>query len=174
MSGEAAYKDSEFRALNNKRLLKGLFFETTMADKTGVKYTLKEEDHLGYPSLSCLYLEMEDPTEYNFATTYLESWSHWEQLLECTWFKPFIEKWRRELDVKLKSKALAVIRDEATGSGRNSFVANKYLLERGWEPKEAPSVRRGRPSKEEIKKAADKLLEDHSLLQDDFNRLAVN
>lgn len=174
MSGEAAYKDSGFRASNNKRLLKGLFFETTLADKTGVKYTLKEEDHLGYPSLSRLYLEMEDPTEYIFATTYLESWSHWEQLMACTWFAPLVEKWRRELDVKLKSKALDKIRSEARDGGRNSFVANKYLLERGWEPKEGPAARRGRPSKDEIKQAADKLLEDHDLLKEDYNRLGLN
>lgn len=174
MSVDPAYKDSEFRALNNKRLLKGLFFETTLADKTGVMYTLKDEDHLGYPSLGRLYLDMEDPTEYNFAIAYLESWTHWEQLLACNWFRPFIERWRRELDVKLKSKALAEIKTEARNGGKNSFTANRYLLERGWELKEPGAAKRGRPSKEEIAKATDELLREKSLLEEDFNRVMVN
>jgi hypothetical protein len=171
---ERAYEESEFRASNNKLLLKGLFFEMTLADKTGVRYTLKDEDHLGYPSLGRLYIEMEDPTEYNFAIAYLESWAHWEQLTACNWFKPFLERWRRELEVRLKSKALAEIKAEARSGGRNSFAANKYLLERGWEPKEGQSAKRGRPSKEEIKKAAEEHIQSIQSLDEDYNRITVN
>lgn len=171
---ERAYEDSEFRASNNKLLLKGLFFEETSADKTGVRYTLKEEDHLGYPSLSRLYLEMEDPTEYDFAIACLESWTHWEQLLACNWFKPHINRWRKELEVKLKSRALAEIKAEAKNGGRNSFAANKYLLERGWEPKEGQGRTRGRPTKEEIRKASQELAKATEDLADDYNRITVN
>ncbi len=166
-----AYASSGFRALNNKRLLKGLFYEMVDSDKSTCLYTLKQEDHLGFPSLRRLYLEMEDPTEYNFAKTYLESWDHWEMLLECAWFKPHVALWRKELEVKMKAEALARIKVEATNGGKNVFMASKYLLERGWEPKEGQGRTRGRPSKDEIKRATDELLKASENLDEDFLRV---
>lgn len=167
-----AYEDSEFRLSNRKRLLKGLFYEMTNADKTGVKYTLKDEDHLGYPSLSRLYIEMEDPTEYNFAVAYLESWDHWQMLCAAAWFKPFISKWRIELEVRLKSKAISAIKSEANG-GRNSFAANKWLVEKGWEPKEGQGRTRGRPTKDQINQAAHQLANESLQFQEDLERISA-
>lgn len=166
---DEAFVDSEFRSSNRKRLLKGLFYEQTGADKTGVKYTLKDEDHLGYPSLSRLYLEMNDPTEYSFALAYLESWDHWLMLLECNWFKPYVERWRQELEVKIRSKALASIIREAKNASKDSFAANKFLIQGGWLPKAAS--KRGRPSKEDIQEAASKEIDLLKQVTDDFNRL---
>lgn len=171
MSDEA-FNDSSFRLSNRKRLLKGLFYEMTSSDKTGVKYTLKDEDHLGYPSLSRLYLSVSDPTEYQFALSYLESWDHWQQLCECTWFKPFIARWRQELEVKLKSEAIAaIIKDSRDSHSKTKFTANRFIVEKGWEPKEGQSRNRGRPSKESIKQAATDLLTDSADVHEDFKRL---
>lgn len=167
---DGAFADSEFRASNRKRLLKALFYEYNFQDKSTVLYSLKDEDHKGYPSLSRLYLEMMDPTEYNFAIQYFESWDHWEALCQCAWFKPYIAKWRRELEVKIKSVALAQIKKEAAG-GKSAFTAAKYLLERGWEPKEGQGRTKGRPSKDDIKKAADELVQAHSEIDKDFARI---
>lgn len=172
MSDEA-YRDSEFRLANRKRLLKGLFYETTGSDKTGVKYTLKDEDHLGYPSLSRLYLSMEDPTEYNFAITHLESWDHWQMLCATAWFKPFISKWRIELEVKIKSEAIANIRAEAKAKSKGSFAANKWLVEKGWEPKEGQTRTRGRPTKDQINQAANELASESLRLQEDLERITA-
>lgn len=170
--GCEAYNDSPFRLSNRKRLLKGLFYEMTGADKTGVKYTLKEEDHLGYPSLSRLYLETADPTEYQFAKTYLESWEHWQQLLACNWFKEHVAKWRIELEVKMKSEAIAnIIRDSRDKGSKTRFTANKFIVEKGWEPKEGQGKTRGRPSKEQISQAAADLALESSRLQEDFERI---
>lgn len=169
---DEAFIDSEFRMSNRKRLLKGLFYEQTGADKTGVKYTLKDEDHLGFPSLSRLYLEMNDPTEYSFAIAYLESWDHWQQLLECNWFKPYIERWRHELEVKIRSKALASIMSEAKTTSKDSFAANKFLLQGGWIPKEAS--KRGRPTKEQISQAANEIADESLRIQEDLERISSN
>jgi hypothetical protein len=160
---------NKFRSSSNSRLLKALFYETTGADKATVVYTLKDSDHLGYPSLYRLYMETDDPTEYRFATQHLDGWEHWQQLCECTWFVAYADRWRHELEVRMKSKALARIMTEAKTGGRDSFASNKYLLEKGWEPKE--QAKRGRPSKAEIKEEAHKILSTSSRLEEDFFRI---
>lgn len=167
---DEAFSDSEFRLSNRKRLLKGLFYETTMADKTGVKYTLKDEDHLGFPSLSRLYLQSNDPTEYSFAVTHLESWDHWEMLCECNWFKPYIARWRRELEMKMKSEALSRIMSSAKQAGKDTLAANRFLIEKGWEPKQG-QTKRGRPTKDEIRDEATRLANTHAQINDDFERV---
>jgi len=161
---------NKFRIANNF-LLKSLFYETTGADKSSVVYTLKDVDHEGFPSLYRLYMETMDPTEWNFANKYLESWTHWERLKECSWFKPIHERWIRELDLKIKSKALFRIMHEATTNSKESFQANKYLLEKGWEPKTTSG--RGRPSKEEVNRAAKGIAEEHRRLEQDLLRIST-
>lgn len=160
---------TKFRAINNNLILKGLFFETTLADKSGVVYTLKDWDHEGFPSLYRLYLEMNDPTEYQFAVTYLDGLVHWEALCECSWFKEYLARWRRELELRMKSQALKRIMAESKASSREAFNANKYLLEKGWEAKDGS--KRGRPSKDDIKAAAHQLAQVGSQINDDYDRI---
>jgi hypothetical protein len=162
--------ESKFKNDNGQYYLRGLFFETQAADKSSVVYTLKEQDHQGFPSLYRLFMEENDPTEYRFATKHLGGWSHWEALTECTWFKPYVEAWRKELDVRMKSQALSRIMSEAKTGGRDAFASNKYLLEKGWE-KEPPS-KRGRPTKAEIKEAAFEVNRTANRLEEDFFRIS--
>jgi len=161
---------NKFKNSNGVLLLQALFFETAPSKDT-VVYTLKNTDHNGYPSLYRLYMEADDPTEYTFAMEHLDSWEHWEALCNSSFFKPYIEKWRRELEVRQKARALAQIKAESLSGSRNSFAASKYLLERGWEPKDKDSSKRGRPSKEEIKAKADEIFKDLSRVSGDFDRL---
>lgn len=158
-----------FRSPAGSRYLKGLFFEQTPADKSTVVYTLKDQDHEGYPSLYRLYMETNDPTEWRFATTYLDGWEHWEMLCRCTWFTPYVERWRRELQLRLASQSLARIMAEAKTNSKESFVANKYLLERGWMPKD--SNKGGRPSKDSIRQAAHQIASEGQQVASDFERL---
>lgn len=162
---------SEFRNSNNLQLLNGLFYETTDADKSSVVYTLKDRDHLGYPSLYRLYMEADDPTEYSFAVANLDGWSHWERLCECTWFKPHIAKWRRELEVRLRARALLQIRATAGTPGKESFQANKFLVGQGWK-EGGPKRRAGQPSKDEISREAHRLATISSNLDDDLARIS--
>lgn len=164
----------KFRNATNGRYLKGLFYETTMADKSSVSYTLKDWDHtvdgIVYPSLYRLYLEKEDLTEYDFANSYLDGWEHWEMLTNCTWFKPYVSRWRKELSLKIKAKALSRLKAEAASSSKNAFVANKYLVEKGWvDSEDKPS--RGRPSKDEIKAAANEIAITDRRIADDYERI---
>lgn len=162
-------EDNKFKNSNGLYLLRALFFEEAQ-DKQHVLYSLKEYDHPdGYPSLYKLYMLMEDPTEYRFAKTYLDGWTHWTQLCEAPWFKPIVEGWRKELSVKLSSDALLNMLDIAGGGGRDAYGANKYLLDNGWFKKEANRV--GRPTKEEVKSHLKEEADKHFEIQEDMKRL---
>jgi hypothetical protein len=160
---------SKFRNAVGTRYLKALFFEETGADKSTVVYTLKDQDHEGFPSLYRLYMETNDPTEYRFATAYLDGWDHWEILTKCSWFSPYVERWRKELQLRLASSALARIMSEAKTNSRESFTANKYLLERGWMPKEDRKT--GRPSKQAVREAAHEIASQAKQVNSDFDRI---
>lgn len=162
---------SKFRNQQNVRYLQGLFYEQTGADKTTVVYTLKDEPHLDYPSLYQAYMTIADPTEYSFATQYLDGWEHWEILCECTWFKPYVARWRKELSLKIKSEALANIIIESKSRTTNSYQASKFLATGEFEDK--PTRGKGRPSKDEVNSEAKRIAEDHFRLKEDFNRLQI-
>lgn len=149
----------------NRLVTKGLFFETA-EDKINVHYTLKDWDNNGYPSLFLLYLEARDITEYTFATTYLDGLVHWEELTGCTWFRPYISRWRRELELKLKSEALRRIVQLSEAEGKDTLAASKFILSYG-----LPGSSKGRPSKEDIKRAAEEQASVSKQVQNDFDRL---
>lgn len=164
----------KFRNGSNGRYLKGLFYEMTSADKSSVSYTLKDWDHtvdgVVYPSLYRLYLEKEDLTEYEFANSYLDGWEHWDILTQCNWFKPYVSRWRKELSLKIKARALNRLKSEAVSSSKNAFLANRYLIEKGFVDSGEKSGR-GRPSKDEVKAAANEIAIVERRLDEDFERL---
>lgn len=163
---------SKFTNESGARYTKSLFYETTLADKSTVVYSLKDEDHKGFPSLYKLYMAEMDPTEYRFANKHLQDWQHWCILCELSWFKPYVERWRQELDLKIRAEALSRILNEANSDRRESLSANKYLLEKGWVTTSKDKV--GRPSKEKIRSEAERLFKTHSRPANDLTRLGIN
>ena len=155
-----------FKNTSGQHYLNALFYEMTGADKSTVVYTLKDEPHEGFPSLFQLYLQSGDPTEYQFAKTHLDGWTHWEKLLECQWFKEYVSRWRRELDTKIRSEALVRLLEKADLPGRDQFMINKYLLDGHWKPGRA-----GRPKKEDIRQAAHDIAMGDKRVQEDFARI---
>lgn len=152
------------------RYLKGLFWETTPSDKSSVLYTLKDSDHQGYPSLYRLYMEIEDQTEYEFASAYLDGYEHWQMLCKCNWFKPYIQRWRNELELKLRARYLAkLMADAEDPTSKTQLISAKYIIEKGWEPKTAG--KRGRPTKDEISTEAERIAMTELRIQEDFERL---
>jgi len=125
-------------------ILQGLFLEINYEDYC--VYSLRD-DHVTYqgrlyPSLGKLYVELEDPTEYEFASKYLCGWSHWQKLQTNKTLSKYIENWREELEYKLRSKAAKqMIKAAADGY----YQAIKWLSDKGWGAKT-----RGRPSKQEV------------------------
>jgi hypothetical protein len=127
-----------------KPLTQSLFLEIGYTEQS--VYTLKDQDHFHdgkwYPSLKRLYLETEDPTEYEFATTFLLGWKHWMRLCENKAVRRHVDEWREELEIKLRSKGVKEVLKSALAG---NYQAAKYLSDRGWDTRGA-----GRPSKAEI------------------------
>ncbi len=169
---------SEFKAPSGQRFTKALFYEmNNTGNKDVIKYTLKNKDHIVgdqvYISLYLRYLELEDLTEFEFANTYFDDYSHWELLCNSTWFKPFIEQWRKELHLKLSAKALRRIMAESKSNSKEAIACNKYLLEKGWVPKDQKNTR-GRPSKQELEETKKQIIQAEKELEDDFLRISTN
>lgn len=161
-----------FRSSSGNRYLEGLFFERTGADKATVMFTLKDQDHLGFPSLYRLYMAEADLLEWRFATTHLEGWEHWTMLCACEWFKPLVERWRKELELKLRGEALVrIIADSKSGS-RSAATSNRLLIEGGWATEKNS---KGRPSKADVKAEAKRLAQADQATEQDLQRvLGVN
>lgn len=159
---------ARFRNSNNVNFTRELFYETAL-NKDNVVYTLKNSDHLGFPSLYTLYMETNDPTEYKFAVDHLDGWDHWKALCSASWFQPYIAKWREELEIRFRSNALAEILQNAQKGGREAFQAAKYIASGEYLTK--TETKRGRPSKAEIDSTAKQIVEDRRRLEEDFQRI---
>ena len=104
-----------------------------------------------YDQLGKLYVEFEDLLEYEFSVKYLDGWAHWEKLLACPPVKAHIDKWREELDVKIRSRALRNMMEEASDPLNRGFVqANRYLIEKSYLNGTEVKRGRGRPKKPEV------------------------
>lgn len=165
---------AKFKNSMGTHLLKPIFYELDEAGRPNAQYTLKTYDStfegVFYPSLRRLYVELEDPTEYLFAQTYLDGWDHWKKLSSASFFQDHLREWREELDVRLRAKALVRIRKRAEESSKDGLSADKILLQGGWKlPEEKSTV--GRPTKEKIKEEADKLFKERTIYDEDFDRI---
>lgn len=130
-------------------MTQALFLELGYNEKYAV-YSLKDYDHTWngklYPSIKNLYLDSDDPTEYDFAMKYMLNWSHWKRICENKVLGRYIAEWRDELEIKLRSQAIRDIQNLCASENGN-YQAAKFLADRGWDKRPA-----GRPSKEEQEK----------------------
>ena len=140
---------SKFKTSGGNYIVQGLFLEDSYNTEMAV-YTLAGEDKLyngkTYPSLKRLYLVHGDPEEYSFAVEYLNDWGHWQRMCKNKTLLPHITLWREELNLSLRSEAIAALIGLAKSG---SYQAAKYLADEGWVKQS-----RGRPSKAAIEKAA--------------------
>lgn len=134
-----------FKDSSGRPLTQSLFIENGYRTEFAV-YTLKDDDHEykgnTYYSLKKLFLELEDPTEYEFANMYLLGWSHWRRLNENKLMTKHFEEWREELELSLRAQGIRAIIDQA--ADEKGFQAAKWLSDRGWSKNVV-----GRPSKSE-------------------------
>lgn len=175
MAGPTPTNVSGSRFKNDRGLYmtRSLFFEVA-PDSDAAIYTLKDHDHTVrgklFPSLYKLYMEEEDPTEYLFATKHLDSFKHWEMLCEATFFKNHVERWRKELNLKMTADNIQRIKVLAASEDRGALEAQKYIAEKKWLVKEPT---RGRPSKAEINKNLKEHMDHSSQVEEDYNRLRL-
>lgn len=127
-------------------LTHSLFLEICNYNTDLAVFTTKDADfeYKGklYPSLKQLYLEMNDPTEYEFAVTYLGGWNHWKRMQDHKALGEMFNSWREELAVRFKAQAVRNM-VMASMAEKPSFQAIKWLADAGWDGNKA-----GRPTKE--------------------------
>lgn len=147
-NGSVGMSDERRKFLDDldRPLTQSLFLEIGYSDSA--IYTLKEIDHeykgKTYISAKRLYIELEDPTEYEFATKYFLGWSHWQRICANKIIEKHVNEWREELEVKLRSRA---VRMNINAAAAGNYQAAKWLADRGWLTRAA-----GRPSKVEVEK----------------------
>lgn len=162
---------NNFCTTSGQFLTKALFLEESYSDLKHVQFTLQDEDHRGYRSLYKLYKLCSDPTEIEFAKRYLGGWEHWQLLCSLSWFKPYVSRWREELELEIRSRALAnVLEVSKDPEHKFNYEANKYLLSGMWKTKEEKS-KVGRPTKEAIREQANNLFLLEKETQEDYLRL---
>lgn len=158
---------AELKDVTGRPLTQSLFLEHNYSDYA--QFTLNDEDktYKGrvYPSLKKLFLEMADPTEYQFAKKHLLGWKHWKRLNENKALRPEFDEWREELEIMLRSEGILAIAEMT-----DNFQAQKFLAEKGWEKRGA-----GRPpkSKEDSQNVEDRIaeeLKDTLVRMDDYKR----
>tara|TARA_R110000868_G_scaffold166543_1_gene400555 strand:- start:73 stop:603 length:531 start_codon:yes stop_codon:yes gene_type:complete len=171
------FPKGSFRSdVTNKQLTKGLFYESSYENTANVIFTLKPDDievrgHT-YVSLNKLYVSLcaADPTEYTFSQVVFSSWDIWDTLRRSPYLKNEVARWRREVEVRIKSEAIRAIADEMKTGGRSSFSAAKLLLDRGWLDSDTASAAK---SKLQKKEEDDLNKEAMSQLSDDAERLGL-
>jgi hypothetical protein len=159
---------SKFKNPSGGFYLQALFYETCFGDKATVVYTLKNHDHAGYPSLYLRYMEADDLTEYKFATENLDGWDHWKRLCKAPFFKEYVQAWREELEVRTKSRALANLIKDASSGSKSAAGSSRYIVEYQGSSKKHG---RGRPSKDQIAQEAQKIANESTRVEDDFQRI---
>jgi len=141
---------SRLKDVMGRPMTQSLFLEVNY-DKDTAVYTMKDEDYeyegKVYPSLKRLYLEACDPTEYQFAITYLCGWDHWKRITNNKLFKNMVDKWRDELEVKMVSDMVGCALGMAFDENKPNMVAVKYITGKEWCKRGA-----GRPTKQDVEK----------------------
>ena len=174
MSLEKSFTPDKSRMISEGNLLRtrALFLEPSYKMQDYVQYVLSPYDHptRGIPSIYRLYIEMEDLAEFDFANTYFLGMDHWRRICECEWFKPYLEEMRGDLQLKLKSRALARIKQEAEKEdSKNYFQSLKYLADKGYIEKD----KKGRPSKAQVEAEAKKQASNKTELDDIMDRMDI-
>lgn len=140
---------NKFSTENNIFYTNALFKEYNVNEPEVALYTVASEDIVAdgktYISIRKQYLLLEDPTEYEIASKYFDSWTHWKKVRESSKIKPHIDEWREELEVKLRSKGVKGVYHKALDG---DYQANKWLAEKGFTGKK--TRRAGAPSKAEV------------------------
>lgn len=129
-------------------------------------YTLRGNPK--YIDIHQMYIESQDPTEYQFAKEAFSTWEHFQHISSLDWFRSFLNVWRDELEVSMKSQAIKSLMKTATQDGNRGITAAKYIADKGWVKK------RGRPSKEEVAKEKRKAAQIKEDLKDDAKRLGLH
>lgn len=160
-----------FKNDQNKYLLQALFKEVAL-DPKYVKFSL-HDSHPGLVNARKTFIELEDPTGYEWSMRYLGgNYEHWNRLMACVWFKEAYESWVSELNAKLKARQLSRIEALSVAEGVSDAVrlaALKYLHSEV----KAPKRKAGAPSKEEVAGELKRATRESREIAEDMERIGL-
>lgn len=134
---------------------KSLFADVIMEESNydPVYYLRREVSDSKYIALKQVYMEMEDPTEFHFATLCFYNYAQWETICQLSWAKSVIAQWRKELALKLRSQAVHSIYEmtlDASGTKETSkLAALKWLADSGYVNKDPDKLAKSKPSEKD-------------------------
>lgn len=167
------------RDKSNKALIQALFYEMRNPS-IQASYTTKPDDYtvdgVTYKSLRKMYIHSMDPTELYFVEEAFDgNWAQWRKIKNSPGLTqhfqrpnaeyPWHEEWAMELETRIRARGIKIIVETAEGDEKNSFSAAKWLAEGQWKNK------RGRPSKNEVKRELKRQSMTNADDEEDFARM---
>ncbi len=141
-----------------------LFWEARFMKKPGSTfipvYNLSDKDHDN--TLSMYNIFMSKDTEYEAGMYLLGSWEHWQTLCGSTFFEKHITKWREERITREEALAHGVLLVNAREG--NITAARTLLLD------SRKIQKAGRPTNQQVAKAANAAVELDSFLVESMKR----
>ena len=142
---------SQRKTGNNKYRVGSLFLETNTSYNLHPFFTVYAEDKemdgkavvqegpvddskpRTYVSMKLLYMQhYYDPTEYQFVQNVLGDFKIWESICANPTLSKYVEEWRKEAEIKLRSEAIKEVVEVAKNEGAKGFTAAKWLAEGKW------------------------------------------
>lgn len=137
-----------------------LFAETCPVDKRPAPFTLA--------SWRQTYVSVADPTEYNAALALCGDWEHWLRLRQSPSLVEHFDKWKLEVEVKLRAAAVSSLISQSRGP--TGTAAAKWLAEGGFAER---AITRGRKPKETKDEEASVKAAVSKKVQEDAARLGL-
>lgn len=132
-----------------RRLTTGLFEELADNPATAV-FTLREWRKV--------YIDVADPTDYQAALCLIGDWDHWNLVAESPSFRACLERWRREVEIKLRSQAiLEMVKQSRSPKGTQ---AAKWLAEAGFVVRDKRNKKNKEDEEQASKEANSKIAQD--------------
>lgn len=168
-------KKPPYKSPSNQWYTRALFWDLVIDlpvehrnDNLDPVFTLYE-DKPGYINARKTFVALNDPTGYKWAMHYLGDYNHWKALMKCKWFQEAVDEWKIELELKLQSEAIEVLRVQMRGENPvQAQSAAKYLAEGSWN-----KHKRGRPSKEEVERQTKIEASKRSEENEDLRRIGL-
>ncbi len=167
MTLKPPYKDNRGRWRTQSLFVEYRYQTSKNKEELFPIFTLGEFDKGEIISIKKLFLSFNDPTGYSFSKKVLGSYEHWQRLCAQKWFKPHLDGWIEELEVKLTSEGLKQIKGIADGEGQQALAAAKFLVNKGWE------ATKGRPKQRDIDRAARIAAGIEAAVEEDLDRIRL-